>query len=393
MANTSSPDSSLRVALVYDRVAADGGAERVLHALHQAFPNAPLFTSLWNVADAPWSAKWDVRPSWLQRLPRFMRQYRWWGWIMPLVFESFSFSEFDVVISVTGESAKAVITQPHQLHISYLLTPTRYLWSHTDQVGASLPRVVRPVTKRVFSVLRAWDRVIAQRPDVIVPISELVATRCEEFYGRKAEQPVYPPCTSLPTAVSPLSIPGKDFLFTWGRHVAYKKFELTLQAAVKSQRFLIIAGEGPDTARLKKLARKIDSRGEYIEFTGRISDENLHWYLQHAQAAIFPQIEDYGISVGEAVMAGCPVIVHQKSGVSEILGKKHGILIVEESVSAIVKAIGQISGQKGQTPRDTEFVKKYNESTFIKHWQNFVRQTWRNYTPQAHLIQERKKHV
>lgn len=393
MATSSTRSAEPRIALVYDRVAAQGGAERVLQSLHRAFPEAPLFTSVWNPNQAPWSAGWSIHTSWLQHLPQWARRYRWWGWIMPLVFESFSLSEYDVVISVTGEFAKAVVTQPQQLHICYLLTPTRYLWSDTDTAVKSLPGALRGLAKKVMTILQRWDVVLAQRPDIIIPISKLVAQRCEQFYNRTTIEPVYPPFTQLSTVIEPVYQPTGEFVFTWGRHVAYKRFDTTIQAAVQAKTQLIIAGEGPETQRLKKLARKIDPKQHRIHFVGQISDGQLRWYLERTRAAVFPQIEDYGIAVGEAVLLGCPVIVQKKSGVSEILTAKHGILIVEESITAVTSAIEEILSRSKSRENIDASVQNYTEKEFIKHWQKFVRQAWRDYTPQALSTQERKSHV
>src|SRR5690606_20208270 len=147
---------SPKVAIVYDRVNSWGGAEQVLLELHAAFPSAPLFTSVYDPEGASWAGDWEVRPSWLQRLPLAKKHHQWFGWLMPLVFESLDLREFDVVISVTSEAAKAVITQPQQLHICYLLTPTRYLWSHTVEYQTTLPAFLRPVARKVGQWLQNW---------------------------------------------------------------------------------------------------------------------------------------------------------------------------------------------------------------------------------------------
>ena len=158
----------MNVVLVYDRVNKFGGAERVLMALHEIWPEAPLYTSVYDPESTPWTKGWDVRPSFLQKFPWARRNHESLGWLMPLAFESLDLSGFDVVISLTSEAAKGVITSPRQLHICYLLTPTRYLWSHAVAYLGTVPLPLRPLAFVAQLKLRHWDFVAAQRPDHII---------------------------------------------------------------------------------------------------------------------------------------------------------------------------------------------------------------------------------
>jgi glycosyltransferase involved in cell wall biosynthesis len=382
---------ALRIALVYDRAAAQGGAERVLVGLHEAFPNAPLYTSLLNRSEAPWSAGWSIRTSWLQRLPSGLRKYRWWGWVMPFVFEGFDFSAYDVVISVTGEAAKSIITQPHQLHICYLLTPTRYLWSNREGAEASIWKPLQPLAKKVLRALAKWDKATSARPDVIIPISQLVSQRSQEFYGRKTRSPIYPPLTLLPTPQAPVTLPEEPYLFSWGRHVAYKRFELVIEAAVKEKTRLILAGQGPQTKQLRSLAKKLDSQQKFVRFLGRISDAELHWYLQHAAGAIFPQIEDFGIVAGEAVLAGCPVLVHEKSGVTEILTRDQSVTIDSETVAQVRSGMKQLLAKTWPRLDMQHQARQYAGERFVKQWPLLVEKLWLEHQTKLLKLDERDK--
>src|SRR5204863_2360893 len=119
----------MKVALVYDRVNKWGGAERVLLAMHKIFPDAPLYTSVYNRRKSPWAKVFKVKTSFLQKFPFAKASHELYAFLMPLAFERFNFNEYDLVISVTSEAAKGIITKPETRHISYILTPTRYLWS------------------------------------------------------------------------------------------------------------------------------------------------------------------------------------------------------------------------------------------------------------------------
>ena len=182
----------LKIAVVYDRVNKWGGAERVLLTLHEMFPDAPLYTSVYDERSAPWAKVFPkVYTSFLQKIPFAKSNHEYLGWLMPMVFEQFDFGEYDLVISVTSEAAKGIITRPGTMHICYLLTPTRYLWSGYE--GYFKNPFLRFFSKPVINYLRAWDKIAAMRPDKIIAISTEVRRRIKKYYGRDSEI-VFPPC-------------------------------------------------------------------------------------------------------------------------------------------------------------------------------------------------------
>ena len=224
----------IRVALVYDRINKFGGAERLLMALHEIWPEAPLFTSVYDSNGADWAKGWDLKTSFLQSIPFAKKWHEGFGWMMPLAFESFDFSDFDVIISVTSEAAKGIITNPRQLHICYLLTPTRYLWSHANDYLSEVPKLLRPLARIVQAKLRIWDYISAQRPDYFIAISEHIRKRCWKYYRRESEV-VYP---MLPLVLkrSHLSVPqgktlsDKEYFLVVSRLVPYKRIDLEIKS-------------------------------------------------------------------------------------------------------------------------------------------------------------------
>lgn len=176
----------MKTALVYDRVNKWGGAERVLLVLHEMFPDAPLYTSVYNPQNAQWAKVFPkVYTSFLQRVPFAKSHHEWFFSFMPLAFENFKFHEYDLVISVTSEFAKGIITSPKTKHICFCLTPTRYLWSGYDNYLRS--KVLKVITKPLISYLRAYDRIAAQRPDIMIAISTEVQRRIKKYYGRESK--------------------------------------------------------------------------------------------------------------------------------------------------------------------------------------------------------------
>jgi len=180
----------MKVALVYDRVNRWGGAERVLLSLKEIFPESPLFTSIYNPASAPWAKNFKVIPSFLQKIPLVRNHHELIPYLMPLSFESLDFDSYDVVVSVTSEFSKGILTKPKTLHLCYCLTPTRYLWSGYEEYFDK--NWQRKLTKPLVEYLRKWDIIAAKRVDCYLAISKTVAERIKRYYGRESEV-VYPP--------------------------------------------------------------------------------------------------------------------------------------------------------------------------------------------------------
>jgi len=181
----------MNTALVYDWVDSWGGAERLLLALHELFPKAPLFTSVYNRERAPWALRFDVRTSFLQHIPFAQSHHEWFAAISPIAFESFDFSSYDLVISVSSGQAKGIITKPHSSHICFCLTPTRYLWNQYDDYFAGC-KWFSIVSRPLVSYLRRWDLVASGRPDHYIAISNAVKERINHYYHQDAKV-IYPP--------------------------------------------------------------------------------------------------------------------------------------------------------------------------------------------------------
>src|SRR5258706_1324843 len=188
------PLESMRVALVYDRVNKWGGAERILLALHRIFPNAPLYTSVYDRKRAPWAQVFRVKTSFLQEIPFIKSHHELFPFLMPIAFESFSFDEYDFVISVTSESAKGIITRPSTAHICICLTPTRDLWSGYEEYFKNFFLLI--FTKPILINLKSWDKTASEREDELIAISKEVKRRIKKYYKKKSKI-LYPPAIRL----------------------------------------------------------------------------------------------------------------------------------------------------------------------------------------------------
>jgi glycosyltransferase involved in cell wall biosynthesis len=386
---TSSPVSSSssktpRVALVYDRVNTPfGGAENVLRALHQIYPDAPLYTSVYDKEEAKWAKDFSVKSSFIQKIPTAKKSHRVFVPFMPLAFESFDFSDFDVVISITSAEAKGVLTKPHQLHVCYLLTPTRYLWSHQEEYESDW--LTGWIRKPIFRYIKWWDQAACLRPDVYIPISQLVEGRCQRFYRRSTEEVIYPPVSltddMVTAAERPSDVPEEYYLII-SRLVSYKRIDLAIQTCQKMHRNLVIIGQGPDYERLQRIVKNGNPTAKII-FLQAVQASELHAYYKNCRAFLLPAEEDFGITGLEAQMYGKPVVVYHKSGVAEIIQDQvtgvHFFFQTPESMGEAIKSVEQVNWSQEKIRQsvqqyDTKHFKQQFQATIMKLWERFVKE-------------------
>jgi len=326
----------MKVALTYDRVNKWGGAERVLLALHKIFPDAPLYTSVYNKEKAPWANIFEVKTSFLQNFPGASTSHELYATLMPMAFESFNFDEYDLVISVTSEAAKGIITKPKTKHICYCLTPTRYLWSgYKDYFKGSL---LRFLAKPAVSYLRFWDKIASLRPDEYIAISSEVQNRIKKYYLRDSEI-IFPPLMMRDNVQNNSTTAGDYFLVVSRLTNFYKRVDLAILACNELKLPLKIVGEGADKDKLKSIA------GPTVEFLGRLTDDELANCYKNCKALIFPALEDFGLTMVEAQSFGKPVIAYRGGGALDIvLEGKTGEFFNEqttESLKGVLKSFDQ----------------------------------------------------
>lgn len=313
----------MKIALVHDHLAQDGGAENVLRSFCEIWPDAPIYVVVYDPKNAhPFFLQKDVRTSFIQKFPFGVRKYQWFFPLMPSAVEDFDFSKFDVVLSSSSSFAKGVITRPDTLHINYCHTPTRFLWSDThsyvEELGVN--RVLKLLLPVFLSHVRLWDRDAGDRADYFIANSKEVQKRITKYYMRESTV-IYPPVNVKDFTVSKKE-KVKEYYLCGGRLVPYKRFDLLVDAFNKLDKPLKIFGNGPAMAELKQGA------GENIEFLGRVSDAELKKLYSECAAFLNPQQEDFGITMIEAMSSGRPVIAYSKGGAREIVDQgKTGVLV------------------------------------------------------------------
>lgn len=348
----------MKIALVYDWLDSWGGAERVLLEFNRLFPQAPIYTSLYRPKGALFAQKLpEIRTSFLQKFS--FLGHRLLAPLIPLAFESFDFSNFDLVISISSFAAKGIITKPPTKHIGYLLTPTRFLWYPDQYRGRVFPKVIN-------DYLKNWDKVAAQRPDKIIAISQTVQDRCRQIYKRES-QLIYPPVDNKFLVPSQARAKKKFFLIV-SRLEPQKKVDLAIETFNDLGWPLIIIGTGSWEKRLKRMAKK------NIRFLGKVSDQKLTKYYQEAQALIFPQEEDFGLVSLEAQASKTPVIAFNRGGATETVKKgQTGCFFYPQSSLALKKALLKWSQNGYNTKSFYPWVKNFSQERFVSSWQELIK--------------------
>ncbi len=355
----------LRVALVYDRVNKWGGAERVLLALHKIFPEAPLYTSVYSKEGSSWAKEFEVNTSFLQSASALRKYNELLALFMPIAFEHFSFDEYDLVISVTSEAAKGIITNPGTVHICYCLTPTRYLWSGYDEYFPN--PITRFLAQGSIKYLKNWDRMASQRPDHMIAISSEVKNRIKKYYDRDSEI-IFPPLMiDKPKNIKKRKNDYFLLVSRMSRFSNYKRVDLAVEAFNQNRLPLKIIGGGPMMSALKKRSNK------NIQFLGELTDEKLRYYYKNCKALIFPGNEDFGLVMAEAQLFGKPVIAFKNGGALDIvITGVTGEFFSEQSPESLNRVLERFDERLYNTADIVRNSERFSYKNFKKNLEEFL---------------------
>ncbi|MEZ4590344.1 MAG: glycosyltransferase [Chloroflexota bacterium] len=355
----------MKVALVHDWMNQIGGAEDVLEALVEMFPDAPIYTSLYAPDRMPdhWR-NWDIRPSFINKLPFSHRRQQFYFPLYPFAFEQHDLHGYDLVISNKSGFCHGVITGPDTVHICYCLTPTRYVWRYQQYAEQEqLGWLTRAILPPFLTQLRQWDRLAADRVDHFVAISQEVRRRIAKIYRRESDI-IYPP---VDTGRFNICREVEDYYLLVGRLVPYRRIDLLIEAFNRMKRPLRIAGSGRDRARLEALA------GPTIEFLGYVPDEELPPLLAKCRAFMFPGEEDFGIAPIQAMAAGRPVIAYAAGGALEtVVDGITGTFFAEQTVESIINAVEGFDTTQIDPQRIRHYAQKFDTVLFKQQILNLI---------------------
>lgn len=342
----------MKIALVHDYLVQHGGAERVLECFCELFPEAPIYTLIYDKdAMGDTFSHCNIHTSSLQKLPLAQKRHRIFPLLMPTAIEEFDFSQFDIVLSDSSSFAKGIITRPETLHVSYVHTPMRYAWDdcqkYTQDFG--FPKIIEKIVPFMMNGIRVWDRVSSDRVDKYIANSQFVARRIKKYYNKDAV--VINPPVNVDHFYNQKA-QTKNYFLMVGRLIAYKRHDIAIEAFNKLGLPLKIIGRGPELAALKKQAN------DNIEFLERVDDDELAKYYAQAKAFVFPQEEDFGIVAIEAMAAGRPLIAYRGGDIVEHMQEPQmGIFFDEQTPEALIEAVNHFD----QCNFDVNYIKKQSK--------------------------------
>jgi glycosyltransferase involved in cell wall biosynthesis len=336
----------MRVAIVHDYLTQYGGAERVVEALAELFPDAPIYTLFYDPQKT--RGKFEgrvIRESFWARVPIMGTMIRnhnqLFFWLLPLAVARFDLRGYDLVISSSATFSKGALKAPGALHICYCHTPTRYLWDDLGKyvTGFYANPFVRLVGSAFLGAVRRWDSRAATRPDIFVANSRHTAEKIKAAYRREPKAVIYPPVDvgwwRDASADAPQA--SRTYLLMVGRMLAYKRFDVGIEVSRRLGMPLKIVGEGREMARLKKHAPST------VEFLGWVPDRELATLYANARALLMPQSEDFGIVAVEALACGTPVVTYRESGAAEIVADgENGVLVDRQTPEAFADALRRL---------------------------------------------------
>ena len=355
----------MKVALVHDYLAQNGGAEKVLKALCEIWPNAPIFVLFNDPKKTPDFSNKKIHETFLGKLPKIKNSYEWYLPLMPGATERHNLADFDVIISSTSGFAKGIITNPETMHICYCHTPPRFLWSGTHRYVTDLRSnfLVKSILPFLLRRLRLWDTLSTNRVDHFIANSSTVKQRIAKYYRRDSEI-IYPPVETEKFYISPNI---GDYYVAGGRLVPYKRIDIAVKAFNRLGWPLKIFGSGSEEKYLRSIAKS------NIEFLGQIKEEEKSNLLSRARAFINPQMEDFGITAVESMASGRPVIAFAQGGAGEsIIQGETGIFFYEQNWEALLDTLLKFNHFGWDSYKIKNYAHKFNVQNFKNNMEKFV---------------------
>lgn len=354
-----------RVAIVHELLTMRGGAERVARIFADIFPEAPVYTLLYDENKlGDWFPKDRVRTSYLQRFARYTVNHHLYLPFFPRAIEAWDFSAFDLVLSSSSAFAHGIITNSRPRHVCYVHSPARYLWDRTHDVQKSAGReFLGPLKKaylsRTFHRLREWDAIAADRPDILIAPSREVQRRIE-LYWRRESKLLPPPIDDHWFAPNKENVEKKGTMLVVSTLAKYKRIELAIEACKQAKIPLIIVGEGPDQDRLKQFA------GPKTTFLGYVEHEKLKQIYKEAAYTIVPGCEDFGLVPLESLSQGTPVIAFRGGGLIETLSEKTAIFFDEETTQSLGAALERSREWNADADACRAQAEQYRQGAFVR---------------------------
>lgn len=360
--------SAPRVAIVTSWITGTGGSERLLFQLHEAFPDAPIYTATYEPDKNTLFKSSDIKTSWMQKLPKPLRKHQLLTLPRQWYFGHLKLKDYDAVISA-GSSEEKAVRAPNGKHINICYTPSLQYWVKPQEYlnkddSGGLNTIWRLGLKILMPYVKRWDLKASKRPDEMYAISTEVQKRIKKFYGRQSGI-LYPP-TDIERFTNKGTQNRSGFV-TFGRQVQHKRFDLAIAACNEAQVPLTVIGQGPEHARLKSMA------GPTVTFKTNVSDEDMVKYVASAEAFIFPNEEDFGIVAVESQAAGTPVIAYRAGGALDtVVEGVTGEFFDEQTSGSLARVLKEFNYKLYNHKSILDNAQKFSNENFQKNIQKII---------------------
>ncbi|MBW4520318.1 MAG: glycosyltransferase [Scytolyngbya sp. HA4215-MV1] len=359
----------MKVALVHDYLTQRGGAERVFELLCKRYPDADIYTSLYDPDRTIDLSDRVVKTTFLQNIPGAAKHFRLMAPLYFPAFRALDLQDYDLVISSSTSFAKAVRKRPDARHICFCHNVTRFLWdTHTYLKEYADYRLFYPVIERIFRIMRQVDLTYSQEPDLYIANSSVVAQRIEQIYGKQAIVVNYP----IDSGKFQFSQQKDDFYLAAARLLSYKRIDVIIEAFNWLGWKLLVLGDGPERKRLEAQAMP------NIQFLGHVSDAERTYLMSKAQSVIVAALEDYGLVPVEANASGTPVIAYGAGGVldTQIPGQT-GLLFQRQAPDSLLAALLKSSKMSWDYSKIREHaLSQFSEPVFFNRVERVIEKAW-----------------
>ncbi|HMR55240.1 MAG TPA: glycosyltransferase [Candidatus Doudnabacteria bacterium] len=361
--NSDQKQEQVKIVLAHDSFTQFGGGERVIKAIHEVYPESPIYALATSPKVETYLDGANIKTSLLQKLYKLFPHLQMWFVFVPIVLKFFKIENTDVLLSSSSAYMKGVKKPAGSIHINYCHTPTRFLWNDVVYAEGEVHPFLRPLMRLYFWWLRRWDLRAVSKIDYFIANSKEVQNRIKRYYGRDSEL-IYP---SVDTEFWKPTIGKQDYFLIAGRITPYKGYDTIINIFNELKLPLHVIGEGRYQDYLKSIANP------NVKFYGKISDEALRDQYSGALAFIYPQVEDFGLMPLEASSCGTPTIALAKAGSLEtVVEGETGELLEEFSVETLKPIIQKISAHQYHQEQMQLHAKKFSKEEFQSKIKQYV---------------------
>ncbi len=357
----------MKVAIIHYWLDSFRGGEKVIEAICEIYPNADIYTHIYNPLKIPSTIKsHKIKTTFIQKLPFAFKYSRYYIALMPIALLFLNLKKYDLIISSESGPAKGIRKRKNALHICYCHTPMRYIWDMQNEYVSGSRFPVRYLWKFIACYMRVWDKWSAKKVDYFIANSKFVAARIRKYYRRKSIV-IHPPVN---ISFFNADQKRKDFYLFLSQLVPYKKADIIINAFNRLKLPLHIVGSGTEYDKLKKLAK------ENIIFLGRVNDEELKTMFETCKSFVYAGKEDFGIVFAEALSAGAPVIAYGKGGVKDIVKNgKNGIFFAQQTSNSLIAVIEKFENGKFKLDSSMDIsksAKQFSKEIFLKQIKAYI---------------------